>query len=75
MRVGTVVLCEAGCSCLQDDGMRLMPDGLESWMRIDVAFRDLLDTCKIDYVVCPNGVIDFSDRVQFVLQQLALHCS
>jgi hypothetical protein len=75
MRAGIVVLCEAGCSWLQDDGTRLMPDGLESWMRIDVAFRDLLDTCKIDYVVCPKDVTDLSDRVQFVLQQLALRCS
>jgi nicotinamide riboside kinase len=75
MRAGIVVLCEAGCSWLQDDGTRLMPDGLESWMRIDVAFRDLLDTCKIDYVVCPKDVTDLLDRVQFVLQQLALRCS
>jgi hypothetical protein len=73
MKAGLVILCEAGCSWLQDDGTRLMPDDLESWLRIDLAFRKLLDECKIDYVVCRKDVVQVSDRVQFVMQQLASH--
>jgi hypothetical protein len=75
MKAGLVILCEAGCSWLQDDGTRLMPDDLESWLRIDLVFRKLLDECKIDYVVCRKDVVQVSDRVQFVMQQLASHMS
>ena len=72
MKAGVVILCEAGCDWLQDDGTRLMPDDLEGWMRIDAAFRELLAACEIDYAVCRKDILDVSDRVQFVMQQLLL---
>ena len=72
MKAGIAILCEAGCNWLQGDGTRLMPDNLESWMHVDVAFRELLAARRIDYVVCRKDIVNISNRVQFVLEQLPL---
>jgi hypothetical protein len=66
MKMGVVMLCEAGCSWLADDGTRLMPTGTEEWMRIDDAFRKQLAVCGIQYTLVPNHVVDLEARVQLV---------
>jgi predicted ATPase len=43
MKRGIVVLCEAGCSCLVDDGTRLIPMDVKDWMRIGIISREQLD--------------------------------
>jgi nicotinamide riboside kinase len=72
MKAGIVILCEAGCSWLVDDGTRLMPDGMEDWMRVDNAFRKLLAARQIDYTVCSRNLVSLADRVQLVKERLAL---
>lgn len=70
MKAGVVVLCEAGCSWLADDGTRLMPDGTEAWMRIDDAFRKQLAGRGIHYTLVPNHVVSLQARVQLVQECL-----
>lgn len=70
MKAGIVILCEAGCSWLIDDGTRLMPDGTTEWMRIDNAFRKQLVACGIRYTVIPKDVVSLEARVQLVVEHL-----
>ncbi|KAG9196495.1 hypothetical protein G6011_01616 [Alternaria panax] len=56
MKAGVVMLCEAGCSWLADDGTRLMPTGPGEWMRIDDAFRRQLAVRGIRYTLVPNDM-------------------
>ncbi|RYP92823.1 hypothetical protein DL770_001103 [Monosporascus sp. CRB-9-2] len=72
MKAGIVILCEAGCSWLVDDGTRLMPDGMEDWMRLDDAYRKLLAAREIDYIVCSRNLVSRADRVKLVQERLAL---
>lgn len=72
MRKGLVVLCEAGCSWLVDDGTRLMPKDLEDWKRVDAAFRRLLKAMAIDVIVIPHTMSDLQDRVDVVLHAFLL---
>ena len=69
MKQSVVILCEAGCSWLTDDGTRLMPTGMEEWMRIDKAFRDQLAARDIDYDVVPKDLLGIEERVQFVYER------
>lgn len=66
MKDGVVILCEAGCSWLVDDGTRLMPDTLEDWMRVDRAFRDLLEEREIHYHTMSKDLTDLAERVAMV---------
>jgi ABC-type branched-subunit amino acid transport system ATPase component len=66
MKAGVVMLCEAGCSWLADDGTRLMPTGTEEWMLIDDAFRKLLAVRGICYTLVPSHVVSLEARVQLV---------
>jgi nicotinamide riboside kinase len=68
MKKGLVVLCEAGCSWLIDDGTRLMPKDLEEWLKVDSTFRALLETLDIEYVLLPKDVLDTRHRVEIVLK-------
>jgi hypothetical protein len=61
-----VVLCEAGCRWLVDDGVRLMPVDMEEWTRIDAAFRDLLQKRGIGYSVISKDMADIGTRVRYV---------
>ncbi|KAL1592613.1 hypothetical protein SLS60_011029 [Paraconiothyrium brasiliense] len=70
MKAGIVILCEAGCSWLIDDGTRLMPDGTTEWMRIDDAFRKQLFARGIRYTVVPKDMVSLEERVQLVQEQL-----
>ncbi|KAF2681976.1 hypothetical protein K458DRAFT_371268 [Lentithecium fluviatile CBS 122367] len=73
MKASIVILCEAGCSWLIDDGTRLMPEGMEQWMRIDTAFRSLLAVREIAYAVVPKDMIAIGERVELVKEQLRKH--
>ena len=66
MKDGIVILCEAGCSWLVDDGTRLMPTGLEDWMRVDGAFRELLGARGIGYTGIPKDMVSLAERVELV---------
>ncbi|KAF2653642.1 hypothetical protein K491DRAFT_602415 [Lophiostoma macrostomum CBS 122681] len=66
MKAGIVILCEAGCKWLVDDGTRLIPTGDEDWMKIDRAFRELLHTRGIVYTVISRDVVDMAERVKLV---------
>lgn len=70
MKAGLVVLCEAGCEWLEDDGIRLMPAGLEEWMRLDGVFRKLLDMRNIEFVVCGKHVSELAERVELVKRHI-----
>ncbi|PVH96981.1 hypothetical protein DM02DRAFT_534144 [Periconia macrospinosa] len=70
MKAGVVLLCEAGCRWLVDDGMRMMPEGREQWMKIDGAFRELLDREGISYSVVSKDMESIAERVEFVQEQL-----
>lgn len=61
-----MVLCEAGCSWLVDDGTRLMPDDLDAWMRVDAAFRALLEARGINYIVISKRMVSLKERVDAV---------
>jgi nicotinamide riboside kinase len=70
MKNGLVVLCEAGCTWLVDDGTRLMPKNLDDWMRVDTAFHEMLKTVAIDKIVIPKTLTELQERVQVVLDAL-----
>lgn len=66
MKSGLVVLCEAGCEWLVDDGTRLMPKSNEEWDRIHVAFQSLLAEREIRFVMLSRNIRSVEDRVAFV---------
>jgi nicotinamide riboside kinase len=66
MKESIVVLCEAGCRWLVDDGVRLMPDDIEEWTRVDAAFRDLLQKRDIGYSIISKDMVDIGARVRYV---------
>jgi nicotinamide riboside kinase len=66
MKKSIVVLCEAGCHWLVDDGVRLMPNDLEEWTRVEAAFRDLLEKRGISYYIIPKDMADLGTRVRHV---------
>ncbi|KAF2844345.1 hypothetical protein T440DRAFT_473459 [Plenodomus tracheiphilus IPT5] len=66
MKKGIVILCEAGCRWLTDDGVRLMPKDDEDWMRVDVAFRELLKTRGIRFSSLSKDVEELKDRIDCV---------
>lgn len=65
-KAGWVFLCEAGCTWLVDDGMRLMPKDLEEKEHVDQAFRSLLRERKIEYCIVPRSVTAMDERVALV---------
>lgn len=70
MKTGIVILCEAGCTWLIDDGIRLMPEGLDDWMRVDIAFRELLDARGIGYTIISKDVISLPERLEVVQEAI-----
>jgi nicotinamide riboside kinase len=68
MKDGLVILCEAGGHWLEDDGLRLMPEDLDEWLRVDASFRDLLEARGIEYYVMSKETMDIQDRVGLVQQ-------
>ena len=68
MKDGLVILCEAGGHWLEDDGVRLMPEDLDEWLRVDASFRDLLEARGIEYYVMSKAMMDIQERVGLVQQ-------
>jgi nicotinamide riboside kinase len=66
MKKNIVVLCEAGCHWLVDDGVRLMPNDMEEWTCVEAAFRDLLEKRGISYSTIPKDMADLDMRVRHV---------
>lgn len=69
MRAGVVILCEAGCSWLVDDGTRLMTS-VDEWMRLDATFRELLEARHIGYTVIPKDMMCIDERVAAVKEAM-----
>lgn len=67
MKNGLVILCEAGCTWLVDDGTRLMPKDMEDWLQVNSAFHEVLETLAIDHILMPKSITDLQQRVQVVL--------
>ena len=67
MKSGTVLLCEAGCNWLVDDGTRLMPQNGDDWIRFDLAFRKLLQETNIGFTVISKDMVDIADRVNLAI--------
>jgi nicotinamide riboside kinase len=68
MKAGLVILCEASGVWLQDDGLRLMPEDLDEWLRVDASFRDMLEARGIEYYVMSKEMLDIQDRVDLFRQ-------
>jgi nicotinamide riboside kinase len=75
MKAGIVILCEAGCHWLKDDGIRLMPNDADEWTRIDDTFRSLLEEREIRYSVLPKDLADLGERVDFVRGLVDASCT
>jgi nicotinamide riboside kinase len=75
MKAGIVILCEAGCHWLKDDGIRLMPNDADEWIRIDDTFRSLLEEREIQYSVLPKDLADLGERVDFVRGLIDASCT
>lgn len=73
MKDAIVILCEAGCRFLVEDGTRLMPMSMEEWTKIDATFREVLSRAQIDYLVMPKEMEDLEERVSFVVAAARLH--
>jgi nicotinamide riboside kinase len=70
MKEGVVILCEAGCEWLRDDGVRLMPKDEEEWMHIDAVFRDLLRIRGIRFSTMSKGTTNLEERVEHVKRKI-----
>ena len=70
MKEGVVILCEAGCHWLTDDGTRLMPTSAEDWVRVDDAFRELLQARDIAFSLLSKDTVELSKRVEFVRERM-----
>lgn len=64
-----IIVCEAGSEWLNDDGVRLMPEGREDWLSFHRMFCTLLDETGLPYWVLPCKMDRLSQRAQFVLSK------
>lgn len=62
-----IVVCEAGMTWLEDDGVRLMPQDHQDWIKMHELFCHMLNTVGLGYCVLPCSVPNIADRLQFVL--------
>ncbi|SPJ74935.1 uncharacterized protein FTOL_04666 [Fusarium torulosum] len=62
-----IVVCEAGTPWLMDDGVRLMPDSEDAWIKLSRDFCMLLDETGFSYCVVPRTMLGLSERAEFVL--------
>ena len=69
MRDGLIVVCEAGCDWLTDDGVRLMPVDKKDWMQMHHLFCQLLDEIDMKYIVLPSNIRSIEKRVDFVMEK------
>lgn len=68
LKQSLIIVCEAGVDWLIDDGVRLMPQDQEDWMKFHDMFCTTLDTLGLKYITIPRGLSDLGKRVDFVLQ-------
>lgn len=68
MKHSLIVVCEAGVDWLIDDGVRLMPQDREDWMKFHDIFCQTLDAFGLKYITIPCGLSDLDKRVDFVLR-------
>lgn len=64
-----VIVCEAGMGWLQDDGVRLIPEDREDWIRLHELFCGMLDEAGLPYDVLPSNITDIAGRVEFILSR------
>ena len=69
MAASLVIVCEAGCDWLADDGVRLMPEDREDWVQFHEMFCKFLDEAGLDYQQLPSSLEDLSSRVKFVVSK------
>jgi predicted ATPase len=69
MARSTVIVCEAGADWLMDDGVRLMPGSMESWVEFHQLFCRCLDEWELKYEVLPYDITSLQQRVDFVLEK------
>lgn len=69
MKRSVVIVCQAGADWLMDDGVRLMPENREAWVKFDELFCSYLDDWGFTYEVVPCTMVDIAERVAFVLQK------
>lgn len=62
-----VIVSEAGAEWPEDDGVPLMPEDREDWIRLHWLFCETLDEIGPRYCVFPAFMTDLSENVDFVL--------
>lgn len=76
MHESLVIVCETGMGWLQDDGVRLMPEDRDDWVRLHELFCRMLDEVGLRYHVLPSDITDLAGRVEFILSKWrSLHAS
>lgn len=70
MKESLVLVCEAGCSWLEDDGagVRLMPEARDEWLQMHRVFDELLTTRSIKYTLIPAEMASLQERIELVLR-------
>ena len=68
IRKGLVIMCGVG-EWLVDDGIRLMPESRDDWVKFQSMFWSLLDELGVLYTILPSSVCDLDSRVDFVIEQ------
>lgn len=68
IRKGLVIMCGVG-EWLVDDGIRLMPESRDDWVKFQSMFCSLLDELGVLYTILPSSVCDLDSRVDFVIEQ------
>ena len=69
IREGLVIVCGIGGEWLVDDGIRLMPESRDDWVKIQSVFCSLLDELGMQYTILPSSVRNLGSRVDFVIEQ------
>lgn len=66
IKKGIVILYEAGCCWLTDNSVQLMPKDVKDWMRVNMAFCDLLETQGIRFSVLSKDVEELEEHIDRV---------
>ena len=69
IREGLVIVCGIGGEWLVDDGIRLMPESRDDWVKIQSVFCSLLDELGMQYTILPSSVRNLGSRVDFDIEQ------
>jgi hypothetical protein len=69
MARSVIILCEPVAAFLLDDGVRLMPDDMDEWMRVHREFCDTLQDYGLSYHVVGDRIRDLTQRREFVVSK------